>query len=624
MTNLPTDMPMMDMIDEHAPRPKRNGQSDISYSPSPEERKLVNKYESLFQKAKKKKSKYDYSWPDYYKLFRGKQWKTQRPSYRQTEVFNLIFQNLQAQIPIITDIRPKFEFLAREPQDRQFADLMNDIALCDWTTNNWQMKQNEVIWDGHLYGTGISCLKFDEDKNAIVYKAEDVFYFFPDPYAHSITENCNYVVHAEPIEVARLKKDYPDKAEYIKADVTNFISPERIDLSETKYRSPVSDQVIVEVTGYQDLTNMSETLVKTFYVYDDEIVQEEAEGDDEDSGFNKTIQRLKYPNGRKLIIANEMILDDGPMEYDHKKFPYQIFLNYIVPHQFWGVSELEPLEGPQRAFNKVISYVLDVLVLMGNPIWVVDTTAGIDTQNLTNQPGLVVEKEPGSQVTREMGVQLQPYVLQLIDRLKEWFDQIGGAQDVTRGQPAGGVTAMGAIEALQNAAQTRIRQKIRNLDCYLQDFGQQYCSLVMQFYTAPRVFRLTQKDGTEKYFRMYVDHRPYEQDHPNFDPSTPDSTRPIAVMQNYTENGQLDPTINEYELRGELDVRVTTGSSLPFAKSENENRLFTLFKLGIIDAEEVLKGLDYPNWEAVQQRMAEKAAQQAQMQAQQGPPPKAA
>src|SRR3990167_2057511 len=591
-------------LQEHEPpRPGSPSQGDAVYNASEDEKKLIRKCEALLQKAKKAKSKYDYNWIDYYKMFRGKQWQEQRPSYRASEVFNLIWQGIQAQVPIILDSRPKFEFLPREPSDRQFSDLMNDILAADWETNNWMYTLTEVVYDSHLFGTGLSCLKFDPNLDKIVYHSTDPFYLFPDPSAESFKFRCSNVHYVEPWAVEKIHRFFPDKSRFIKADVVDFASEKRVGLSSVKYRSPSSDQLYVEVTGGYDNLNPNDVLLKTCYLEDDSILEEEID----DAGAEpKKVSKLQFPNGRKVIYANEVLLYDGANEYEGEDlYPYQRLINYILPRSFWGISEIEPLESPQREFNKLVSYVLDVLYLTGNPIWVVDSTSGIDTQNLTNQPGLVVEKEPGSEVRREAGVQLQPYILPLIDRMKEIVEQLMGSQDITRGIAPGAVTAASAIADLQNAAQTRMRLKMKNLDAYLQDLGQQYASRVLQFYTAPKVFRLTGKDGTEKFFKMHIQ-------------KNEDGTH-SAMVQRFTDNSLLNPVPEEYQLRGKLDVRVTTGSSLPFSKVENEKRAYGLFDRGIIDAEEVLKSLDYPNWEAIQQRMLQQAEQRAAMQQQAGP-----
>jgi hypothetical protein len=251
---------------------------------------------------------------------------------------------------------------------------------------------------------------------------------------------------------------------------------------------------------------------------------------------------------------------------------------------------------------------MDVTMLMGNPIFVVDTTAGIDTDNLVNRPGLVIEKTPGSEVRREMGVGLQPHVLAIIDRMREWFDGISGSSDISQGIKPQGVSAASAIVELQQAAQTRIRLKSRNLDAYLQDLGRHYLQLIMQFYSIPRIVRITNKEDPKlnDYFKFQID--------TNEDESG--EKKKSFKMSRYNLNPEdgkyYEGEIEENEIVGNFDVRVTTGSSLPFSKTEKESRLLALFDRQIIDAEEVLKNLDYPNYQALLNRIAEKQAQQAQ------------
>jgi hypothetical protein len=583
---------MNEAISEHEPRGEEK--KPEVYSPSTEERQALKLVEKLFQRAKAARGRYDQRWLDYYKFFRGVQWKETRPSYRHSEVINFVFQSIQSVVPILTDSRPRIQYLPTEPTDQDFAQLMNDICEADWTSNNWLEALTEVIYDGHFYGTGASHLGYDGDLNhgagAIVFESEDLFNVFPDPEARDVNKESGYFVCARPRPIEWVKKKWPDHKDHVKADLIDLMKGSKTSLNKVTFRSPVDDKMYLEQEGTPaDSVDKDKAMVVTLYLKDesfDEIEKEE-------NGQKVYEQRKKYPNGRRIVVCSGVLLEDGPNPYDDGEFPYQRWQNYVLPREFWGISEVEQLESPQKIFNKLVSFSLDVLTLMGNPIWIVSNDSDVDTDNLFNRPGLIVEKNPGSEVRREEGTQLQPYVLQLIDRMQQWFNDIAGTQDVSRGATPGSVTAASAISSLQEAALTRVRQKSRNLDMYLQNLGQQYASRVMQFYTAPKVFRLTNNEGAMRYFKA------------SFNEGK-------AYVQQWNGGGYDMPV--ELKASGKLDVRVTTGSALPFAKAEKEQKLLNLFDRGLIDAQEVLKGMDYPNYEAILQRQAEKAAQAAAQQ----------
>jgi hypothetical protein len=597
------------------------------YTPNAEEKRNIKLVTRLFEKAKKHRKKYDEKWLDYYKMFRGKQWKEQRPSYRHSEVINFIFQAIQSSVPILTDPRPKFDFLPQEPQDLELANILTEVCQSDWDSGNWNYQTAEVVYDGHFYGTGMGCLGFNPEadfgQGRITYESADPFYCFPDPNARQINDGrkrSRVFTYAEPVDIEVLKHEYPEHKDHLKPDLIDLVQGEKTSLDQVKFKSPTDNRVVMEGQSAYDVGTSDQCLKITCYLYSEEFDEEEIT-DRLDGGLEvkRYEQRLKYPNGQKIVIAGGVHLSCGPIPFDDGLFPYAKFVNYILPREFWGISEVEQLESPQKIFNKMVSFALDVLTLMGNPVWVVDNNSGVDTDNLYNKPGLVIEKAPNTTVQRQEGVQLQPFVLQLIDRMETWFQDISGRSDVTQGVNPTGVTAASAISQLQDAAQTRIRLKARNLDAYLQDMGQMYLSRVFQFYTSPRIFRLTNNPNSQKYFKFYVE----SQEGPDGQVSRK------AVVRDYIPqpDGSMAESLQarEYQIRGGFDVKVTTGSSLPFAKAQRSDLSFKLFDAGAIDEPALLEGVEYPNWEAVwgrvEQRKAEMAQQEAAAKAGGAPPP---
>lgn len=619
----------MPYIPEHQSFKNLAGDSvseNTSYEPTPEEKRAIKLVESLFEKSKKHKEKYDEKWLDNYKDFRGKQWKEARPQYRHSEVVNLIFQSIQSSVPIITDARPKFEFIPEEPSDREFAEIMNQISEADWIKYNWQNELVEAVYDAAFYGTGFASMHFDPDMEyglgAAVMRSEDPFYVFPDPQARDINKESRYFIYAEPLEVPEIRKRY-EQGKYVKPDMVDLYKGSKTELDKIKFKSPVDNKTILEGPSTSEIKDDNRSLVKTLYIKDDEIEELEREVQNAKGEIVKEFQqKLKYPKGRKIVVASGVVLEDKEIEYEDGMFPYARLVNYTLPREFFGISDVEQLSGPQKVFNKLLSFSLDVLTLMGNPIWVVDTSSGIDTDNLFNRPGLIVEKQPGSEVRREEGVQLQPFVLQLVDRMKSYFDDVGGQNEVSRGVRPEGITAAEAIKSLQEAAQQRLRLKSRFLDQFLQDLGQMYLSRALQFYSAPRVFRITNNDGSQNYFKLHIETKVDA----NGEPLLDQKGNPVRSMklQNFEQlpDGSVgEGPVQERPIKGQLDVRVATGSVLPFAKKEKFAVAQQLFDRGAIDGLELLKAAEYPNAEEIFAKVQERKAAEAAAQMAAGAPP---
>ena len=360
--------------------------------------------------------------------------------------------------------------------------------------------------------------------------------------------------------------------------------------------------MLVEGGAGLDAAANNQALKITVYLKDEDV--EEVEKIEPCVGGmpeSTTEQRLKYPNGRKIVVAGGVVLEDGPMEYEDGLFPFARMINYVLPREFWGMGDVDQLEGPQKTLNKLVSFTLDVITLMGNPIWVVGNTANIDTDNLFNKPGLIVETDDPNAVRREPGVDLQPFILSLMDRYRTYMDGISGETDLSRGAEPTDVTAASAIDSLQQAQQTRLRLKSRNIDAFLQEFGKLYLSRVFQYYSVPRIVRVSGNNNAQEYFYFHVEKL----------------EQPDGSVQQVANITSPEGEVRTMQITSDFDVRVSTGSSLPFAKKEKVGIAMNLFKLGVIDDEELMKAIDYPNYQQVLSRVNEKKQQMAAQQSDQ-------
>ena len=601
---------------------------------SAKKRKTVKMVEKLFQRAKRERAKYDKDWVENYKFFRGNQWTEKRPSYRHSEVLNFVHAAIQTIVPILTDRRPNIEALPENPSDFEFAEILTQVLRGKWDRETWGQIVAEGIVDACIYGTAISEQPWNPDLldglGDYEFKTVDPMYVYPAPDSHDInSDNNDFLIIAKPTDINEVKRKYPKAAHNIKSDISDvdLAKTAKTDMDDYRIRSASDNMSLVQGERPQDAEQTDKILLITAWIKDETLIEEEIQEKSEDGSIKKGFRtKKKYPNGRKIVIGSNQLLEDDHNEYLDGKFPYAKLVDYIMPREFWGQGEVEQLKGPQQLINKLMSYTMDVISLMGNPVWKNPTGSGVFSESLTNQPGLVIDHIDGFEPKREQGENVQPSIFQAFDRLRDVFDTISGVNEVTQGaQPrnASGV----AIDSLMEAAQTKIRLKGRNVEAWLTAVGQQFASRILQFYSIPRIIRITENENAAKYFKIAIDtvtdeageahHVATVQKFEN-QPVEQEGAEPPLIGQpvEAAEQQLVAQAPMQFEIKGNLDIRITIGTSLPHAKAKKEERANQLYQLGIYDVEDLLTDLEHPRQAKILEKFNQRQFEAAQAEAQ--------
>jgi hypothetical protein len=483
----------------------------------------------------------------------------------------------------------------------------------------------EVLMDSQIVDAGFLKVTFDTDLmdgigdiRVDVISPEDIY--IPKG-ARDFDKNCPWVIHKTDKTVGELKRKFPQFADKIKSDGADQTSQDKKSKdadAETILVSPIDVKATDDTRPNPSGTDDRNTATVYECWMDDETVEEYNAEHKEDGDSTERQFKKKYPNGKVVICLpfQKLVLYSGENPYKHGKKPFVRFVDAIIPREFYGEGEAGPLIDIQKCINKTLANILDYMNMMGNPIWINERNNGVDPERLTNQTGLVISVNTGmiNSVKRDIPPPLPNYIMEIYNLFMKATEIVSGTTDVTQGRRPLGITAAEAIESLQEAAHTRIRLKERNMQRSLSQLGLQVVALMLQYYREPRIYRI---EGKDKRWPAYVDF--FIEDAPNGGYIL---NKKMSKF-NETENRyQADDTYTQQKAsKGMFDIKILSGTSMPFAKTQRSNLAMRLFEKNAIDDVELLKTLEWPDYEQVLKRLAEKAnaMAQAQPQAQQQP-----
>lgn len=546
---------------------------------------------------------------DYYK---AKQWPDSRPKWRNSPVANVCRPTVETILPIMTDTSPRYAFNGRNPDDYEFSKSMSMVNEAWWGQENMDFLIPSWVKDALMYPVGVAKVLWDEEKKMGL---GDVDVTVIDPRHVRVKKgtvdfdkNCPWVVHLMSKSVGELKRAFPEMADQIKADG----SARELEAQNTGNQNKAYSGDIVPVALTTRKSNLAEmtdvmkgsragdekdVMIAEIWAKDETLVDYE---DEKRPGEQLKIK--KYPAGKviTLIPSQKLMLQSKPSPRDDGKFPFVRLVDNVVVREFYGEPELnESLYKVQDAINKVLAVIMDHATLTNNTPWIVDSTTGIDPDLLTNGVGQIIVKTGPGEVRRDPPPSMNPQLFQLYETLIQLADYETGVHDVTQGRKPTGVTAAEAIYSLQEAAQTRIRLKERNLTSSLTQLGYLVVATMLQNYHLPRIVKITGEGGNPEYYEIFIDKTAegyvYHQ-RKYMESEGEDGTKTFATNEDAWKISKPS--------RGLFDISVVSGTSLPFAKEKRASQSLQLFDREIIDQEEVLTAVEWPNKEAVTQRMA--------------------
>ena len=528
------------------------------YIPTEKEKKLVEWVYSKFKQAYVAKAPLMDKWKEYMSAYKGTYFKNQNlPDYKSNEISNLVFSTIETIRPIMTDNNPKFLAVPNTPTGMEFTSDVQTALDYEWDREKMALKLPAQLIPMLVYGSAVWFVQWDGkdgEYGNISIKPVDPFNIFPDPLAESI-DNSEFLVYATYRNANQIKQQFPEKASAIEGS--------RITMSE-----------LVSERDNNDTQDSNQVLILEMWCRDWTTMDEDVEGK----------KQLKYPKGRVITCLPELgiLLSDKKNPYKDGRFPFVLMKNYDIPFEFWGVGEVEQIMSPQHYVNELTNQIIDNAKNTANMQWIIDKNSGIGQGKLTNRPGLVIRKTPGSEVRRDTPPAMPSYVREQIEVLKKDMQDISGVFDTLKGAQQGSVTAASAILALQEASQARIRLKIKLMEASLSELAQIVYSRMQQFWKLDRWVRVTDVEGNP-----------------------------------------LFKQIGTQVLSNDFDLKVMAGSTMPVNRNAMLDLMIRLAQtngedgLPLVDRKAVLEFLPTGDKKAITDRFEEIKAQQEQSQQQQ-------
>jgi len=327
--------------------------------------------------------------------------------------------------------------------------------------------------------------------------------------------------------------------------------------------------------------------------------------------------------------------------YAHGELPFVRVVDHLVPHEFWGIGELEPLEGIQDTLNAIWNARIDNVKLALNQMFAVVMDYMMDPSDLVVRPGGVIRMREGlplNQVFQQIDLgEVTSSSYTEAAELEREGEKVTGVSPYQTGQdsPAYNRTATG-VALISEQGNTRFSFKVTLAEHMgFKKLVRQYASILQQYVPDDLILRIKGGEAQQKmqFAMQEMQQQMQQQIQMGADPAQVQQQMQMAQQQ---MQAQFDPRgvwtpISQDAITGRFDFSIDAESSSQTISMRREQTL-SLAQTAMADPyfrprpirEDLLKEFGRKNVEEYLysdmeiQMMQQAAAQQEQPQ--EGPP----
>ena len=372
----------------------------------------------------------------------------------------------------IMDNFPEPTVLPRARDDEETAKVLTEILPVVLEQNDFEETYSDTAWYKLKTGTGAYGIFWNSQKfngmGDIDVKKVDLLNMFWEPGITDIQDSEN-VFFVSIVSNKKLKQAYPD------VDLTVSSNP-TIDVAKYIYDDSV------------DTTDMS-AVVDWYYKVD--LPVEPMPG----VQSTKTILHYcKYCNGTVLYASenDEQYRERG--YYDHGLYPFVFDTLFPEEGTPCGYGFIDIMKSAQEYIDRMEDAMLENTLISSRARFFMREDGGVNEEEFRDSENnlIHVAGNLGEDSIRQFNVSpLSSVYMNMLDNKINELKETSGNRDVNQGSTSSGVTAASAIAALQEAGSKGSRDMNKSSYRAFTLICNQIIELMRQFYSEPRMFRIT-------------------------------------------------------------------------------------------------------------------------------------